>query len=195
MKQIRFFVEGKDDQVFIEYVVKPLCRLYDVAFSGTVQCSQTDPKKIASFVHNTIRDGSICFFLADQDSLQYHTLEQRLRSIYQKYQLPSSTHLVVVIEEIESWYIAGLSHYWYKELQLGSYHQTTNTLTKEMFNHLFQTTRLARGGRASLLPYLLHRFDPDIACERNSSFQYFYKKLNDVLVSLRNNADGLSQQG
>lgn len=183
MKQVRFFVEGKDDEVFIYHVAKPLCGLYGVNLEkrDIIEYSQTEPRVIAQFIRSTIHQNIPCFFLADKDSLQYHTVEQKKRSVCAKYQVHDEAHVVIVIEEIESWYLAGLSREIYLDMNIGKYHQGTEHVTKEEFNRLLKDSRPTRGGRATLLPYLLHRFDEDIACERNTSFAYFAQRLHAVL--------------
>jgi hypothetical protein len=181
MRQIHFFVEGNDDVLFMNAVVRPICLLHQVQYN-VFAYSQEKVVKTSAILQTHMLRGEDCFFLADKDSMQYRTIEQRKHALYHRYQLPDQAHCVVVVEEIESWYLAGLPHDVYTELCIGRYYDGTNTITKEQFNaQLAHTHKASKGRSVILLRYLLRRFDVDIACERNRSFLYFYNTLLRVL--------------
>lgn len=78
--------------------------------------------------------------------------------------------VVVVIKEIEGWYLAGASSRVLSLLRVG--YIQTNTIRKEDF-----VTYVPRGmPRAQFMQELLKDFDRNAAPSRNQAFDYFVKK-------------------
>jgi hypothetical protein len=81
----------------------------------------------------------------------------------------SDDRIIVIIQEIESWYLAGLDDASQKQLSLRHY-TTTNHITKEIFNRMvpsFYKSRIA------FMIEILEHFSVAVAKERNRSFMYF----------------------
>ena len=81
--------------------------------------------------------------------------------------------IIVVIKEIESWYVAGLDEKVCNELGI-HYLPHTNTLTKEEFNLLIPRDF---DSRTDFMIELLKSFSIEIAKTKNTSFKYFCSKL------------------
>ena len=81
--------------------------------------------------------------------------------------------IVIVIKEIESWYLAGLDEKQCKELGIKSF-QETNDITKEQFNSVIPTKY---DSRIDFMAEILKRFSIETAKSKNNSFQYFIEKL------------------
>ncbi|MFP4458523.1 MAG: hypothetical protein ACLFSQ_02905 [Candidatus Zixiibacteriota bacterium] len=78
----------------------------------------------------------------------------------------------IVIEEIESWYIAGLSRKDQEKLCI-KYQHTTDNLTKEDFEKFISNEF---DSIEALRVEVLRYFDISIAKKRNKSFKYFVEK-------------------
>lgn len=82
--------------------------------------------------------------------------------------------IIVVIKEIESWYLAGLDDEEYKRFEM---HTLSNTddITKEQFNDLIPKKF---DSRIDFLLEILKSFSIEIAKQKNKSFRYFSEKYN-----------------
>jgi len=84
--------------------------------------------------------------------------------------------IVVVIREIESWYLAGLDNINSQKLRISS-RNTTDDLTKEQFNHL-----IPKGfdSRIVFMSEIMKYFSIETAKQKNRSFSYFIEKHCEV---------------
>ena len=80
--------------------------------------------------------------------------------------------IIVVIKEIESWYLAGLNDESSKELRIKHF-RDTNNLTKEQFNNLMPPKFRSR---IYFMRVTLDSFQIEIARRKNESFKYFFDK-------------------
>ncbi len=80
----------------------------------------------------------------------------------------------IVVEEIEGWYIAGLSEKDSRQVKLRPF-RNTNSLTKEQFNRLIPPKY---GSRRDFMRELLQHFSMQTAVSKNMSFRYFIQKYN-----------------
>ena len=82
--------------------------------------------------------------------------------------------IIVVIKEIESWYLAGLNNTENKKFRIPIF-SVTDTITKEQFNSLIPQTF---NSRIAFLLEILRNFSIEIAKRKNKSFRYFIEKYN-----------------
>lgn len=80
--------------------------------------------------------------------------------------------IVVVVPEIEAWYIAGLDTYRIRQLRLRRLNSTEN-VTKEHFDQLIPTLFDLR---IDFMQEILKYFSIETAKQRNKSFAYFANK-------------------
>jgi len=81
-------------------------------------------------------------------------------------------NIIVVIKEIESWYLAGLNPTSLRNLGI-NYNKKTDNLTKEQFDRLMPRKFISR---IDFLQEILKYFDLEKAVQNNKSFQYFVKR-------------------
>lgn len=89
-----------------------------------------------------------------------------------KFEWVDFANCIVVVKEIESWYLAGIDEDKGMSLRI-KYFENTNELTKEKF------VELKPGNYRTLLSFkkeLLKHFSIRTACKKNDSFGYFAKK-------------------
>lgn len=84
----------------------------------------------------------------------------------------SVDRIIVVVKEIESWYIAGLDNGACKELGLHSFTSADN-ITKEKFNDMMPKKF---DSRIDFMVEILKRFSVETAVRKNKSFDYFARR-------------------
>ena len=80
--------------------------------------------------------------------------------------------IIVVIKEIESWYLAGLDNEVCRQLKINNFADTDN-VTKEKFNALIPKKFTSR---IDFMLEILKNFSIEIAKQKNNSFRYFVEK-------------------
>lgn len=172
--EIYFFVEGLDDERFIRMIVASLidkkhrCSLH--------QYSGMSKKKIKDFL-NSIKAMNYAdyFFLRDINSSSCITKKKSdLRDVYTN--RLDENRIIVVIKEIESWYLAGLDDKKCKELGIKPF-RDTDSITKEQFNDIIPPKF---DSRIDFMAEVLKRFSIETAKSKNKSFQYFMEKLQTI---------------
>ncbi|MBN1508993.1 MAG: hypothetical protein JW955_19255 [Sedimentisphaerales bacterium] len=165
------FLEGADDERFFDGVIRPiLAQRYDnVVPWKYAQRSKDDVKKALKSVQDQKAN---CLFLVDINTHPcVSARKQGLLDTYGKRIDPS--WIVVVVSEIESWYLAGLDDEHALELGLSPVHHT-DRLTKEQFAGMVPR-RL--DSVAAFMNEILKSFRIETAKTRNRSFCYFMDKL------------------
>jgi hypothetical protein len=171
MKERRLFilVEGNDDERFFSRIIKPF-------FAGEygsveiVMCACMKNEKVYSFVRSIIEMGHDFILCADID--REPSVRAKKSVLNERYGLFENNHMVIIIREIESWYLAGLDERAQHRLGIRQY-ESTNHITKEIFNGMIPrhyTSRIAFMGD------IIGLFSPHAARERNRSFAYFCQK-------------------
>jgi hypothetical protein len=171
-RQLWLFVEGYYDTRFVDTVVRPwIANLYDAV--RVVEFASMKREKLYSFLHSVeAMPNSNYLFLKDINGSPCVTLKKHsIRGDFN--QRVHIDRTVIVVKEIESWYLAGIDET--ASGMIGIRNQSsTDDITKEIF--------------ISLIP---HRFDSiddfmieilknytiDVARQKNRSFDYFMNKL------------------
>ncbi len=175
-KQLYILLEGNDDERFFQAVVKPglekhyqSVQLYRYAAQST--------KKIDAFLKSITAMKADYIVVADIDHSPCIThkkkvmVKKKIKSRYMEWD-----RVLVVVKEIESWYLAGLESEARKGLGIPPRQpQMTDTLTKEEFGRLIPKKF---DSRIDFMKELLKYFDIGTAGKNNKSFGYFIKKYN-----------------
>lgn len=173
-KTLFVFLEGDDDERFFEKILKPifnkkyeLIRYYKWANSKNEKVDNF-LKSIKSMERKGVAD---YIYLTDIDAKPCITLKKEERK--RKHKQLDLNKIVVVIKEIESWYLAGLNFQTSRKLKISSFRKTDN-IKKEQFDHLIPE----RFERADFMVEILkpENFSIDIAKNKNNSFKYFLNK-------------------
>ena len=90
-----------------------------------------------------------------------------------KSKLVRDDRLIIVIKEIESWYLAGLDEAALKELGISYPDKDTDTLNKEQFDRLIPGKYVSR---IDFMKDILKNFQLETARQKNKSFYYFINK-------------------
>lgn len=177
-KILFIFVEGVDDKRFIESVIVPFIQekgKYSLIkpIEYAVKSSQELRKFIQTISHQTNQN---YILLCDMDSNgnKNATIKNRVEKIIEKYgQVLDKNKIVVVKEEIESWYYAGITNAKLEELGLPIL-PNTETLTKEEFERMKPKMFITDN---DFMVEILKEYVLELGQEKNASLNYFIGKL------------------
>lgn len=171
-KRLFIFVEGDDDDILFNSVIKPIFeKKYD--WVEIIQYAEKSPKWRANFLKSIEAMNEDYIYLADINdvpcvSAKKQKIQKKLKNIDEK-------RIIVVIREIESWYLAGLDDVNAKNLGIRTL-STTDTITKQQFNGLIPKRF---DFKIDFMLEILKNFSLEIAKQKNSSFKYFVEKYID----------------
>jgi len=164
-------VEGNDDEKLIANIKPVFENKYESV--AIWKYAQQPNKKKQGFL-KSINSMQFSDYLFLQDINQSPCITAKKEKLKDKYgQIIHLTKVVIVIKEIESWYLAGLNDVACRELRIKSF-SNTDTITKEDFNRI-QPTKY--DSRIDFMQEILKRFCIETAKEKNESFDYFMSKI------------------
>jgi len=170
MQYRRLFVcvEGDDDERFVTWIIKPLLeRKYD-----SVEVRKYAKQKKEKF-NNMLRSfGRIGEYLCLVDMNDAPCITARKQAIQDEFRNIDTERIVVVVKEIEGWYLAGLDEAGCEQLGIPA-HDTTDHIAKEDFDHLIPRRF---DSRVDFMAEILKCFAVEIAKQKNNSFRYFLGK-------------------
>jgi hypothetical protein len=166
-KPLYVLLEGPDDERFFDRVVAPLfaARGYETKV-WKYACEKR--LRTMNLVRALRKAGLPYVFVRDIDSTPYAA--RRVQETMDSFGHAMEAEMVViVIAEIESWYLAGVGREEGVALGLPPLPARTERVTKEAFNAL-----IPRGvSRIEFMQAALDGFDVGLAKRRNRSFRYF----------------------
>lgn len=160
-------VEGNDDERFFNTILKPrLLQHYRVIKFW--KYARERRRKTIKFLRALKGMEAAFIFVRDIDSAP--SIDVKRREIGECYDhvIPESA-IAVVVMEIEGWYLAGPADRFLREMGIGFPLPTTDTLTKEQFNHLIPLHM----SRIEFMSECLKHFAIEQGVLRNASFRYF----------------------
>ena len=169
MLRLVVWVEGRYDQWFVDAVIKP--RL-ETKYAQVVvkEYRQKETAEVNRLLRKMAHQGFGRLFFADLDYAPCIT--DRKEKVKERYPSIEDREIIVVSREIECWYLGGLSPKGAGDLKI-EVPSSTDRLAKE-------DLRLLRPPKLETAPFLLElleHFDPNLACQRNKSFAYFYAQI------------------
>jgi len=165
-KLLFIWVEGDDDERFFNKILSPkFQKKY-----GTVKIiryATMKKEKVDNFVRSIKAMGADYIYLTDiNDSPCITAKKEETQS---KYKNIDNDKMIVVIREIESWYLAGLDNKVCKQLKIDNF-ANTEYVTKEKFNALIPKKFISK---IDFMSEILKNFSIEIAKRKNNSFRYF----------------------
>ncbi len=170
-KRLWVLVEGRDDKRFFETVIKPIFeKKYD--FVKPWPYAQKRAIKVEHFLRSIKSMGSDYFFWGDINSLPCVTAKKK--GVMDSYgQMLDANNIIVVVREIESWYLAGLNDRSCKQLGFRAFRNTDN-ITKEKLEELMPRKF---DSRIDFMVEILKKFSVNTARQKNKSFDYFVSRI------------------
>ncbi|MCU0631419.1 MAG: hypothetical protein MUC66_00380 [Methanolinea sp.] len=168
MTERRLFIllEGNDDERFFSRVVVPLLapRYRSVR---VVKYACLKRSRVCRFVRSFQRTGDEYMVVADID--QAPGVKAKKDAVMGRFCVLKPSDIVVIIQEIESWYLAGLETSDARRLGVNPL-PSTDHVTKEDFNTTIPPQYVSR---IAYMLEILSRFSIAAACRKNRSFHYF----------------------
>lgn len=171
MKNLFVFVEGKEDMLFVKKVlynlfIEHLINIIPIPYQETKNHEVKKLIKTAKADHDYV-------LLSDLDRHTYPCITSRKNKRIDELDGEiTSDKIIIVVEELESWCLAGI------DTTIDEYTdfvipESTDDITKEDFDKILSNTSFNKN---KLFNYLSFNFSVDLAIERNKSFKYFMKK-------------------
>lgn len=169
-RRLYIFVEGQDDKDFFEYVIVP--RLHNVFYDDirVLEYATKDNNYLKRMLASISSMGADYWFTHDLDSSPCIT--NRKEILMQKHPFVQPDRILIVLQEIESWYAAGHTHDTANQLRVTHLSITTN-MTKEEFNRWIPPSCTSR---KTFMIELLQHFSLEEAVSKNPSFRYCLAK-------------------
>ena len=172
-KRLYIWVEGDDDERFFEKVIGPLfAKSYNhVHF---VQYRQMQTKKVNAFLKTIkrLRSAGDAAYIFTSDINRQPCVTTKKKRLLKLYAGLDRDCVAIVIREIESWFLAGLTKKACSQLGIQAFSHTDD-VTKEQFNKL---RRDKYDSRVDFQQEILKLFDLGTARRKNTSFDYFVRK-------------------
>lgn len=168
MSYIRLFVflEGDDDERLFDAVLRPSFNIqYNLV--QTIKYAGLKSDKVDSYLTSIKGMGANYLFLTDMD--QGQCVSSKKSELVGRYRKLNESNIHLVIREIESWYLAGITNANAKKIKLAT-PGTTDSITKEAFYGL-KARRFV--SRIDFMVELLSLFSVPAAIANNRSFKHF----------------------
>ena len=168
-KLLFIWVEGDDDKRFFDKILLlKFQEKYDTV--KVIKYAEMKRGKVDNFIKSIKAMGADYIYLTDINDSPCITAKKK--EIQSKYKNIDNDKMIVVVKEIEGWYLAGLDNKVCKQFKIDSFANTDN-VTKEKFNALIPKKFTSR---VDFISEILKNFSIEIAKQKNTSFQYFVEK-------------------
>lgn len=166
MNDLVIFVEGLDDERFFKKIVTPL---FENRYKhvNVIQYARLKKKTLKGHINVINKVGNDYLYVKDIDFT--NSICEAKKKEIEKFSFLDEKKIIIVVKEIESWYMAGLSNENSSKLGI-KYLPNTDTLIKERFNSLLPCDSLSR---ISLMIDILKEFNRELARYKNNSYKYF----------------------
>ena len=118
-------------------------------------------------------DDGICIGVADMDSAICVSGRKQEKQ-REEFKSLDKDRIVIVVKEIEAWYLAGLDDRTCRELGIDTF-DTTDNVTKSKFDNLWSKSKKFNSD-VDFMQEILRYFDIETAKRKNKSFEYFVRK-------------------
>lgn len=114
------------------------------------------------------------------DSKYYPCISSRKEKRHDEYPSLPLDRIIIVKEEIESWFLAGISNSLneFKEIEMPI---NTEHISKEDFDKMIENSKY--DSKISFLKEVSKNYDMDLAIGRNDSLRYFIDKINSIAMA------------
>ncbi|MDR2623273.1 MAG: hypothetical protein LBC39_01695 [Methanobrevibacter sp.] len=171
--KLYLFVEGNDDERFFNNILERIseCTGINQNLIFIIPFQQKKNSYINKQIKKAKKYNDPYFFITDKDSDKFKCYTQRKQKRFEEYKELELNKIVVVNEEIESWYFSGLKNYsLLKNTENLSYY-----CSKEDFNESLHSPN----DKIQCLVEIMEHFDFNLAIKNNDSFRYFIKKTKE----------------
>jgi hypothetical protein len=167
-KRLFIFLEGTDDVRFFEQVVRPrFLHAYETV--DLITYASTKSVKVDRFIRGINAMHHDYIIVADID--QEPGVPAKKKVILSRFIEADYNRVMIIVMEIESWYLAGLDRAASSAIGLHD-HESTDFVTKEIFNRWIPRNYPSR---IAFMIEVLKHFSLTVAKKKNKSFGFFLK--------------------
>lgn len=166
MRRLFILVEGADDVRFFDRIVKPLLEPRYTSVE-LIAFASLRRGMVSRFLRSLERLGHDYILATDIDAEP--SVKAKKRVILERFPDLDLGKVIIVIKEIEGWYLAGIDDDQQLTFDLVPFHSTDN-LTKEAFNAQIPGKFTSR---IEFMAALLESFSLSSAMAQNRSFEFF----------------------
>jgi hypothetical protein len=168
-RRLFIFVEGNDDERFFRHVIRPL---FEPKYQSVelIMYACLKNVRVCKFIKGVSSLGHDFILVADID--EEPSVKSKKKVIRHWFCEVEDNDIMVIIKEIESWYLAGVDDH--AASQLGIHPPgRTDQVTKEDFNRKIPHRYTSR---VAYMIDILNLFSIRAAKKKNRSFHFFMKK-------------------
>lgn len=174
---IVFFVEGPDDERFIQQVIKPNLSIDNInTHRYSKQPDLSVDQAIAGF--QGMYKGLYLLRDYDEGNQGCHSITERKEFVKKKFKNVRRDQIIIAVDEIEAWYLAGIDSESASNLGISSYSNTENVNKNDFIDTLNESKYESK---KNFQMEILKRFSISTAKQKNSSFQYCIDRLDTIL--------------
>lgn len=169
--RLYIFVEGEDDLRFLDRIMKRiLLKKFD--YVEFIRYAEELPRKVSAYIRSIkcMMDATY-IFTGDLDSKG--SISEAKNYLQNKYKGLDVDNIIIVVKEIEAWYLAGLDENGCKNLGI-NYLDNTDAISKEDFDRMIPRKSKYR---IDFMLEILKNYSISLGTKRNRSFLYLYNKV------------------
>lgn len=175
MFTVYIYVEGAHDKIFIDFILSEYVRNNMGINLHPIPYAQKKPKLISKSIKSKFRHKYL--FLSDLDSRTHPCMTSMKKERFDKYDGLDCSKIIIVKEEIESWYLAGIDNS-FDKFKKWEIPDSTDEIEKEDFDKMY---KLSFDSKDDCLMEIARHYDINLAIERNDSFKYFLNRLSNLV--------------
>lgn len=170
MKPLAFIlIEGDEDERFFKKIIEPILKkkyfnivYYQYSHETNLNFQNMIKTCIKNhFDHYLFGDINTCSIICERKEQLYIKSDHNI----------DFTKTIIIIKEIESWYLAGLSDKDLNDFNIKEEINNTDDMTKEKFINL---KPINLPSAILFMQIILNKYNINIAIKKNKSFNFFY---------------------
>lgn len=174
MNKVFIYVEGNHDKIFVDFILSEYVRNNMGIDLHPIPYAQKQPKSINKSIRSKFRFEYL--FLSDLDSRTHPCITSMKQERFNKYDALDCSKIIIVKEEIESWFLAGVDNS-LDEFKGWKIPFQTEGIDKEDFDKI---CKVSFDSKNDCLKEIAKVYNFDLAMERNTSFKYFLNRLSNL---------------
>lgn len=167
--KLYIWVEGPEDKDIFEKMLPLLLRKYVKVHIR--ERGRDCEEKTNTIISAVIQKGDDNLLVVDSDFDNNVCISKKKIAIKAKFPSLKERDILLVVKEIEGWYLAGLSDQACRRIGISPIPNTDGVGKNQLQRFIPKKYR----GKADFMEEILKNFDSDVARLKNSSFNYFFK--------------------
>jgi len=174
MNKLFFYIEGDYDEIFANFVLADYLRQSKSIELWPIKYAEKPPKLINKYIQ--LKSGYNYLFLSDLDNKNHTCITARKEDRLKNYKYLDESSIIIVREEIESWYLAGI------DTSLNQFSNidvldNTDGIDKKTFDEMIKD--ISEYKKDALIE-IAKNYNFDLAVKRNKFFKYLLDKLDEL---------------